>query len=327
MRLVIALTVLMSGAILAQAALEGFSLLRVVQITAVLSGLVPYGLFFLIAARLHRRCAAGSRLRRAGATGQRRRVGEQRRRRVHRQDRHAHHRAAHARRRSSPSAARTPPRRRRCSARSPAASAPRTSPPRRWPRRCPARRGPSATRCRSPRRCAGPGSCRPTTRHVGAGRARRARARTSRGRSPTTPSPHARRRGLRVLVARPSSPAVRAGCATPRAARQLPDLEPVAIVALADELRPEVADDHRPLPRGRRRGQGALRRRPAHRRRARHPRRARRGRAGARRRARRPRRRRRWTGSSPAPRCSAGSPPSTRSGSSRRCAGRATTSR
>ena len=48
-RLVMALVVLMSGAILAQAALEGFSLLRVVQITAVLSGLVPYGLFFLIA--------------------------------------------------------------------------------------------------------------------------------------------------------------------------------------------------------------------------------------------------------------------------------------
>ena len=48
-RLVMALTVLMSGAILAQAALEGFTLLRVVQTTAVLSGLVPYGLFFLIA--------------------------------------------------------------------------------------------------------------------------------------------------------------------------------------------------------------------------------------------------------------------------------------
>jgi len=48
-RLVMALTVLMSSAILAQAALEGFSLLRVVQITAVLSGLVPYGLFLLIA--------------------------------------------------------------------------------------------------------------------------------------------------------------------------------------------------------------------------------------------------------------------------------------
>jgi cation-transporting P-type ATPase E len=48
-RLIMALTVLMSSAILAQAALEGFTLLRTVQITAVLSGLVPYGLFFLIA--------------------------------------------------------------------------------------------------------------------------------------------------------------------------------------------------------------------------------------------------------------------------------------
>jgi cation-transporting P-type ATPase E len=48
-RLVIALVVLMSGAILAQALLEGITLLRIVQITAVLSGLVPYGLFFLIA--------------------------------------------------------------------------------------------------------------------------------------------------------------------------------------------------------------------------------------------------------------------------------------
>ncbi len=48
-RLVMLLVVLMSGTILAQAALEGLSLLRVVQTTAVLSGLVPYGLFFLIA--------------------------------------------------------------------------------------------------------------------------------------------------------------------------------------------------------------------------------------------------------------------------------------
>jgi hypothetical protein len=39
----------MSAAILLQAALEGFSLLRVVQTSAVLSGLVPYGLFLLIA--------------------------------------------------------------------------------------------------------------------------------------------------------------------------------------------------------------------------------------------------------------------------------------
>ncbi|HEV7186992.1 MAG TPA: HAD-IC family P-type ATPase [Blastococcus sp.] len=48
-RLTIVLVVLMGGAILLQSALEGFSLLRVVQTSAVLSGLVPYGLFFLIA--------------------------------------------------------------------------------------------------------------------------------------------------------------------------------------------------------------------------------------------------------------------------------------
>ena len=47
-RLVMVVVVLMSGAILLQAALEGLSLVRVVQISAVLSGLVPYGLFFLI---------------------------------------------------------------------------------------------------------------------------------------------------------------------------------------------------------------------------------------------------------------------------------------
>jgi cation-transporting ATPase E len=48
-RVVIVLVTLMSVTILLQAALEGFSLTRVVQTTAVLSGLVPYGLFFLIA--------------------------------------------------------------------------------------------------------------------------------------------------------------------------------------------------------------------------------------------------------------------------------------
>ncbi|WP_324277665.1 HAD-IC family P-type ATPase [Blastococcus brunescens] len=48
-RLVMLLVVLMSVTILFQAALEGFTLVRVVQTTAVLSGLVPYGLFFLVA--------------------------------------------------------------------------------------------------------------------------------------------------------------------------------------------------------------------------------------------------------------------------------------
>lgn len=39
---------LMSAAILAQATLKGLPLVRVVQTAAVLSGLIPYGLFFLI---------------------------------------------------------------------------------------------------------------------------------------------------------------------------------------------------------------------------------------------------------------------------------------
>src|SRR4051812_18758609 len=47
-RLVMVLVALMSATILVQAALEGFTLVRVVQTTAVLSGLVPYGLFFLV---------------------------------------------------------------------------------------------------------------------------------------------------------------------------------------------------------------------------------------------------------------------------------------
>ena len=48
-RLLMLLVALMSATILLQAALEGFCLVRVVQTTAVLSGLVPYGLFFLVA--------------------------------------------------------------------------------------------------------------------------------------------------------------------------------------------------------------------------------------------------------------------------------------
>jgi cation-transporting ATPase E len=48
-RLVMVLVALMSATILFQAAIEGFTLVRVVQTTAVLSGLVPYGLFFLVA--------------------------------------------------------------------------------------------------------------------------------------------------------------------------------------------------------------------------------------------------------------------------------------
>jgi cation-transporting ATPase E len=48
-RLVTFVVALMSGVILLQAVLENFPLIRIVQISAVLSGQVPYGLFFLIA--------------------------------------------------------------------------------------------------------------------------------------------------------------------------------------------------------------------------------------------------------------------------------------
>ncbi len=43
------LVALLSATILLEAALKGFSLVRAVQTTAVLSGLVPYGLLFLVA--------------------------------------------------------------------------------------------------------------------------------------------------------------------------------------------------------------------------------------------------------------------------------------
>jgi cation-transporting P-type ATPase E len=48
-RLVTFIVALMSGVILLQAVLENFPLIRIVQISAVLSGQVPYGLFFLVA--------------------------------------------------------------------------------------------------------------------------------------------------------------------------------------------------------------------------------------------------------------------------------------
>ncbi|MCW2531789.1 MAG: Cation-transporting ATPase [Blastococcus sp.] len=60
-RLTMVLVVLMSGAILLQSALEGLSVLRVVQTSAVLSGLVPYGLFFLIAVAYTAGAVASSR--------------------------------------------------------------------------------------------------------------------------------------------------------------------------------------------------------------------------------------------------------------------------
>ena len=88
------------------------------------------------------------RLRRAGAAGQRRRVGEQRRRRVHRQDRHAHHRAAHARR-GRAVGGRHAARPRRRSGRSPAASARPNLTTAALAAALPGEPGRSATRCRS----------------------------------------------------------------------------------------------------------------------------------------------------------------------------------
>jgi cation-transporting P-type ATPase E len=67
-RIVITLVVLISGAILAQALLEGSTVLRFVQTSAVLSGLVPYGLFFLIAVAY---TVGAARIARRGALVQR----------------------------------------------------------------------------------------------------------------------------------------------------------------------------------------------------------------------------------------------------------------
>ena len=60
-RLVMVVVALMAGAIMLQAALERLSLVRVVQISAVLSGLVPYGLFFLIVVAYTAGAVASSR--------------------------------------------------------------------------------------------------------------------------------------------------------------------------------------------------------------------------------------------------------------------------
>jgi cation-transporting ATPase E len=158
-RLVIALTVLMSGAILAQAALEGFTLLRVVQITAVLSGLVPYGLFFLIALAY---TAGAGRIAARGALVQQVNAVES----VSNVDVVCTDKTGTLTtgrltlRKLSPSA--TTRRRRRRWGPSPAASRRRTSPPPRWRPSWRGSRGRCGTRCRSPRRCAGPDSS-PTT--------------------------------------------------------------------------------------------------------------------------------------------------------------------
>ena len=287
-RLVMALTVLMSGAILAQAALEGFTLLRVVQTTAVLSGLVPYGLFFLIAVAY---TAGAATIAGRGALVQQVNAVES----VSNVDVVCTDKTGTLTTgrltldEVEPLGGRDP---REVEAVLGALARSATTPnltTAALAAACPARAWTvrdevpfslvAALVGRHHRR-----------RHVGARRPGRPRPPPRRARCPRTPWPSAPARGLRVLVlARATGPSagLRDGAGRPA----LPALEPVAVVALADELRPEVAETISRLPRRRGRAQGALRRRPAHRRRARHPGRPGRRRAGARRRARRPRRR------------------------------------
>ena len=116
-----------------------------------------------------------------------------------------------------------------------------------------------ATRCRSARRCGG-ARCRPTAR-PGCSAPRRRSPRAA-GRRPGDAVRARTAQGLRVLVfARAAEPARR--CAAPTAGPACPPLEPLAVVALADELRPDVPETIARLPRGGHRAQGALRRRPA----------------------------------------------------------------
>ena len=192
--------------------------------------------------RLHRRRRPDRRVRRARAAGQRRRVGQQRRRRVHRQDRDIDHRAAHAQGGRAAPAGRGGP-----------GGDPRDVRPQRHHSE-PHHRSPGSRpgvvvttggAVDRPRRGAvhvvaalvraGHGR-----RHVGAGCAGGAR-----------PAPHhaaARERRERTHRARAARARARPGRGPVRRAARcggrpaLPALEPVAIVALADELRPDVAE-------------------------------------------------------------------------------------
>ena len=79
----------MSVIILVASLLEGLPTVRLVQIAAVLSGQVPYGLFLMIVVAYALGALDDRQAGRAGAAGQRGRVAEQRRHPVHGQDRHA----------------------------------------------------------------------------------------------------------------------------------------------------------------------------------------------------------------------------------------------
>ena len=88
----------MSGIILLAAILENVTTLRFVQLAAVLSGQVPYGLFFIIIVAYAFGATKIGRARRADPADQRGRVAERRRRAVQRQDRNADHQPADAER-------------------------------------------------------------------------------------------------------------------------------------------------------------------------------------------------------------------------------------
>ena len=227
--------------------------------------------------RLHRGRRADRRVRRAGAAGQRRRVGEQRRCRVHRQDRHADHRAAHG----SPTSSRLGDApgldaRAALGAFAAAVTVP-TSPARRSPPPCPrpGAGGRSGTRCPSPRRCAGPAS--PPTRGSGCSARPRRWRRTWAGRSPprrwTTARPPVC--GCSCSPAPPTPPPT---CATATADRPCPGWTRSRSSRSPTSCARGRGVD-RPVPYGRGGAQGALRRQPAHRRRPRPPP-ARRRRAG-----------------------------------------------
>ena len=287
-RLVMALTVLMSGAILAQAALEGFTLLRVVQTTAVLSGLVPYGLFFLIAVAYTAGAATlagrGALVQQVNAVESVSNVD------VVCTDKTGTLTTGRLTLGRDPAARRAAARRGRGrrSGRWPAAPARPTSPPPRWPRAC-------------------PGAAWTVRDEVPFASALRWSGVTTDEGSWVLGAPDALAPHLAEPLpgARwPSGPGAGCGCccwpAPPTSGRRAARRRRPPGAALAGAGRagragrraaPRGHREHQPVPRRRGRAQGPVRRRPAHRRRARHPGRPGRRRAGVGRRAGRPRRR------------------------------------
>ena len=274
-------------------------------------------------ARLHGRGGGQRPSGRARAAGQRRGVGEQRRRRLHRQDGHAHHRSADGGRGAAG---------RRRGRRGGGGGAGVDGPQHRRAepdQRGAGRRTSRASRCRCATRCAFSSALRWSAR---ADRRRDVGARRARGAGPVAAGGRPRPAEVRARTARgPAGPRVRprrrsrpSPCAVPDGRPALPALEPLAVVALADELRPDVPET---LARFGEEGialkvlsgddpdtVAALAARaglrdaaPVH--------------AGGCTSCRTPN----WTRSSPRGRSSAGSPRSRRNGSSSRCAGRAAT--